>query len=97
MGTHAHRLSACALGVAMGVSWALGILVVGLVAMQNGWGKPFVDLFGSIYIGYTATVQGSFVGAGWALLDGFVCGVIFGWVYNLTLRLCCGKCAKKCD
>lgn len=90
-----NRLSPCALGVAAGLTWGLGMLILGVVAMRYNYGKPFVDLMASIYMGYGATLKGSFVGAGWAFVDGFVSGLVFGWVYNFVLCICCGMCRKK--
>lgn len=89
-----NRLSVCALAIAAAVTWGAGVLLLGLLATQLELGKPLVVLLGSIYIGFDATVGGSFVGAGWAFVDGLIGGFIFALVYNLTLCLC-GSCCKK--
>lgn len=100
MGEHHHqytRFSVLSLALTAGICWSLGILIIGLVAMQYELGKPFVDLFASIYIGFAATVKGSFVGAGWAFIDGFLGGLFFALVYNTILCICGSVCRAKMD
>jgi hypothetical protein len=46
---------------------------------------------GRIYRGYSLSPSGSFVGLIWALLDGFIGGAIFAWLYNLII----GRIATK--
>lgn len=79
-----------ALGVAIGATWALGVGLLGLLAMF-GWGTAFVDLFGSVYIGYAASIPGIIIGFIWALIDGFVAGALVGWIYNrvASAESCC--------
>ena len=75
------KLDAKAFGLAMGILWALGVFVLGLLAM-NGYAAPFVDLFGTAYLGFDATVQGSLIGAIWGFFDGLIGGWVFAWLYN---------------
>lgn len=93
-------LSVCGVTIAAGVTWGLAMLVTGLLATYFDMGKPFVDLFGSIYKGFTPTLLGSFIGAGWGFLDGLVCGFVFALIYKCVshCRPCRGckgaRCAK---
>jgi hypothetical protein len=74
-----------ALGVAIGVLWAVYVFCGGIVAMF-GWGTALVATLASFYIGYGASIVGAIVGAIWAFIDGFVAGVIIAWIYNLVAR-----------
>ncbi len=47
------------------------------------WGTAVVTSLASIYPGYAPTVGGAIIGAIWALICGFIGGVILAWVYNL--------------
>ncbi len=76
------KLSIKAMGLAIGVTWAVYITFLGLFACYMNWGTPFVDIMGSLYIGYKPTIIGSIIGGAWALVDGAVAGVIIAWVYN---------------
>lgn len=74
-----------ALAVALGVLWALYVGCIGITAMY-GWGTALIAPLSSLYIGYSASFIGAGIGALWALLDGFVAGLIIAWLYNLVAR-----------
>ena len=76
-----NKLQPLALGVGVGVLWAAYVFIAGIAAM-NGWGTALVDVFGSLYIGYNASIAGAFIGAMWALVDGFIAGAVIAWIYN---------------
>ncbi|HIG64592.1 MAG TPA: hypothetical protein EYQ43_03295 [Methyloprofundus sp.] len=88
----------CKLGVAAGLAWALGIFLMGVAGAMIGYGMPMIDLFGSVYLGYEATLMGSLIGAVWAFFDMFIFVLIIGLFYCLVSK-CCSKCCKKshCD
>jgi hypothetical protein len=74
-----------ALGVAIGVLWALYCACLAISAMF-GWGNGLVAPLSSLYIGYDASIVGAIVGAVWAFIDGFVAGYIIAWVYNQVAK-----------
>jgi hypothetical protein len=74
-----------ALGVAIGVLWAIYVFVVGITAMFD-WGNALVEALASLYIGYGASVIGAIIGAVWAFVDGFIAGVVIAWIYNLVAK-----------
>ena len=75
------KLQPLALGVAIGVLWAVYVLFAGLFAM-SGWGLALVQTLASFYLGYGASAVGAIIGAIWAFTDGFVAGVVIAWIYN---------------
>lgn len=76
------KLSIKGLGLALGVVWSVYIIFLGLLAGYMDWGVPFVEIMGSLYIGYKPTLLGSLIGGAWAVVDGAIAGVIIAWVYN---------------
>lgn len=76
------KLNVKALGIAIGAVWFLGVILAGLLAAYMNLGKAFVDVIGSMYVGYTPTPTGSLVGGVWALVDGGITGVLIAFVYN---------------
>lgn len=80
------RLSACALGCSFGTVSALYVLVLGVLAWHFKYGVTFVTLLSSVYIGFAATPKGIAIGVLWALLDGFVFGLVVGLVYNKIVK-----------
>ena len=84
-----HKLSALHLGVALGLTWAIGVVVLGLSSWLFSWGGEMAQILASIYHGYAPTVMGLLWGALWAFVDGFIGGLLIAWIYN-----CCQKCRK---
>ena len=74
-----------ALGVAIGVVWALYVGCLGIAAMF-GWGGGLVLPLAALYIGYAPSVVGAIIGAVWAFVDGFVGGIVIAWIYNAVAK-----------
>jgi hypothetical protein len=76
------RIKPVALGVALGLCWGLSIFLLTFFILWHGQTMELTSKLGRIYLGYTVSVPGAFVG----LLYGFVHGFIGGWfvafVYN---------------
>lgn len=80
-----NKCQPLALGVAIGVLWAIYVFFAGIFAMV-GWGVSLVQTLGSFYIGYGASIIGAIIGAIWAFVDGFVAGFIIAWIYNSVAK-----------
>ena len=80
-----NKIQPLALGVAIGVLWAVYVACAAIMAMFN-WGGAFVVAMASFYIGYSASLAGALIGAVWALIDGFVAGVAIAWIYNSVAK-----------
>lgn len=76
-------------GLAIGVTWGLGVFVMGIAGALFGWGDQLIQVLGSAYIGYSASFWGAIIGGIWALVDGFIAGVIIAWLYNMLSRRNC--------
>jgi len=81
MASETPRLDAWAFGMACGLLWAGGVVVLGLIA-RVGWGKRWERLLADLYRGYNETVPGLAVGAAWAFFDAFSGGYVVGRLYN---------------
>lgn len=77
-----EKLNEKKLGLAIGIVWAAGVLLLALMAMLWDWGTGVISLLGSLYLGYDASLLGMLAGAIWAFVDGFVCGFLIAWIYN---------------
>ena len=80
------RVDETALGSAVGVLWAGGVVVLGLTA-RLGWGDKWRDMLSDVYIGYDSTPRGITMGAVWAFVDGFVGAYLLAWLYNRFRRI----------
>ena len=74
-----------ALGVGIGVLWAIYVFLLAIIAMF-GWGTDMVGVLASLYIGYEASIVGAIIGAVWAFVDGFIAGFVIAWVYNKVAK-----------
>lgn len=88
-------LHACAFGLAVGVTSAISMFIFGLLGYFFNLGPPLIELLGSLYMGFDASVKGSFLGAFWGFIDGFIGGFIIAWLYNFFSRCCTKRCASK--
>jgi hypothetical protein len=77
------RLNVWAFALTSGILWGLGVffLTWWIIAFMGPTHDPIV--LGYVYRGYDVSPIGSVIGLAWALVDGFVCGAIFAWLYNL--------------
>ena len=82
---HHMSLGVVSFGLALGVTSAVFVLVLGVVAAFFGWGVQLAAALSSLYIGYGPTFVGAIAGAVWAFADGLVAGVMIAWLYNRFL------------
>lgn len=82
------------LGLTLAILWALLVLLVGIINLIfPGYGVAFLKIVDSIYPGYHFGkwgFGGVIVATLYAVIDGFVVGVVIAWLYNLL-----GKRMKK--
>jgi len=79
------RLQPRAFGLACGILWGVGLMLVTWWFMIVGSPGSTLAKLGIVYIGYNVSFWGGFVGLIWGFLDGFVGGFIFSWLYNKLL------------
>jgi hypothetical protein len=87
------KLCPMSFGAALGITNALGLFVLGILAMYWGIGLPMVSGISSVYHGFAPTWIGSIYGALWGLLDGFIFGVVAALIYDCSV--CCCRCCRK--
>ena len=76
------KLDVRAFAIACSLIWGFGLffLTWWIIMFDGATGE--VTLIGRLYRGYSISPTGSVIGLLWALLDGFVGGAIFAWLYN---------------
>ncbi len=74
-----------ALAVSLGLTWSMVILLAGWVS-AIGWCVQFVEVMGSVYIGYKPGFVGGIIGAVWAFFDGAIGGLVIALIYNAVTR-----------
>ena len=74
------NIKAFALTCSLILGFGLFVLTWWIIAFEGATGE--VTFIGKIYLGFSITPLGSLIGLGWALVDGFIGGLIFAWLYN---------------
>jgi hypothetical protein len=80
------KLNVKALTTAAALIWGAAILFVSLANLARpAYGREFLAIVSSIYPGYHASgsVGDAIIGTSYALVDGAVFGLVFGWLYNV--------------
>jgi len=78
-------LDALKFGLACGMTFGLGLFLLGLIATFSGIWADAISMIGRFYLSYAPTVSGSVIGGLWAFVDGTIGGAIFAWIYNKLL------------
>ena len=88
-------LSVCGMGMGFGLSWAIAMVILGILAWKFHYGVAMVDLLASVYWHYAASFVGILFGALWGFIDGFVGGVLVALIYNFSVKHCPCKCCAE--
>ncbi len=74
-----------ALSLTAAILWGGGVLLACLAnLLWPGYAEAFLEFLASIYPGYSgaASIGQVAIATLWALVDGFLGGLVFGWLYN---------------
>lgn len=91
------KLCICKLAFALALTGALFTFILGICGWLFGYGIKVIELYGSIYPGFTPSFLGSIIGAIWAFIEIFLFIVITGFIYCKMMKKCnkCFCCNKK--
>ena len=70
------------LGLTGGIMWGITMFIVTLASIGGGYGEAMLNVFASIYPGYSISVAGAFIGLVIGFIDAFIAIYIFAWLYN---------------
>jgi hypothetical protein len=79
------KLDKKALGLAVGIVWALTVFLATLWISARGGGEHFI-LLKQFYFGYSISFLGSLIGLVYGFVNGFIWGWTFGWFYNTFVK-----------
>jgi hypothetical protein len=83
------KFSTKGLALTSGILWGLAMLVVGVANLiWSGYGQQFLQIMSSVYPGYHATrsIAEVIVGTLYGVVDGFIGGAVFAWLYNQFVK-----------
>ena len=79
------QLNIKALGLAGGIVWGLAIFLLTYWFLLLGYTGETLSRLGNVYLGYSVTWYGGFVGLVWGFVDGFIGCAVLAWLYNRFL------------
>ena len=80
--TASAPLGVISFGLALGITAAVVVFLIGVTTALFGWGILVVQVLSTLLIGYEPNFVGAVAGAVWAFVDGFVAGMFMAWLYN---------------
>ena len=80
------KLNVKALSLTAGILWGIAILLLTIWFICFGYDGNTLSLIGKVYLGYSVTWGGAFIGLIWGFVQGFIGGAIFAWLYNKFVK-----------
>ena len=79
------QLDVISFGLAIGVTWAISVAFLAVMAAAFQWGIVFAMALQNVYLGFGLNFVGAFAGAVWGFVHGCVAGVMIAFLYNRFL------------
>lgn len=76
------KLNIKALALAAGIVWGLAILLLTYWFLLMGYEGETLSRLSNVYLGYSVTWYGGFIGLAWGFVDGLIGGAVLAWLYN---------------
>jgi hypothetical protein len=81
-----NKLNVKALGLAIGIVWASGVVFCIIFSIKTKICEEFVKIISSLYLGVDVSLKGAALGGVWAFLDGAFAGILIAIIYNFFAR-----------
>ena len=82
---HAERIDPVAFGLSLGATMAASIGLISILS-RYGMAEHWRALFADMYPGFEEDEGGTVAGIAWGGVDGFVFGIVVGYLYNAFRR-----------
>lgn len=75
-------LNTKAFSLSAGIIWGLTIFITTLLSTVTGYGKTFLESYGSLHPGYSISIAGAAIGLVYAFICAFVGAYVLISLYN---------------
>ncbi len=76
------KLSIKAFAFTAAILWGLAVFLVTVWYLIMGFEGETLQKIHHIYLGYSVSWGGAFIGLVWGFVDGLIGGALFAWLYN---------------
>ena len=76
------KINTKALALSMGIVWGLVVFLLTIWFLVMGYNGVLLAKLGSVYLGYSVSWIGAFVGLIYGFIDGLIGGALLGYLYN---------------
>ena len=76
------KINTKALAISTGIIWGLVVFLLTVWFLVMGYNGNLLAKLGSIYIGYSVSWLGAFIGLIYGFVDGLIGGALLGYLYN---------------
>jgi hypothetical protein len=71
-----------ALALSIGIIWGLAIFLLTVWFLIMGYDGNLLAKLGNVYLGYSVSWFGAFIGLIYGFIDGLIGGALLGFLYN---------------
>ena len=76
------KINTKALAISIGIVWGLAVFLLTVWFLVMGYNGGLLAKLGSVYIGYSVSWLGAFIGLIYGFVDGLIGGALLGYLYN---------------
>lgn len=76
------KINTKALALSIGIIWGLAIFLLTIWFLIMGYSGGLLAKLGSVYLGYSVSWLGAFIGFIYGFIDGLIGGALLGFLYN---------------
>lgn len=70
------------LGLAGGIIWSFSMFICTILALYTGYSSEFLNLIATVYLGFSISWTGAFIGLIYGFIDAFVGFYLLAYLYN---------------
>ncbi len=76
------KINIKALALSIGIVWGLAVFLLTVWFLIMGYSGDLLAKLGSVYLGYSVSWLGAFIGLIYGFVDGLIGGALLGFLYN---------------
>jgi len=76
------KINIKALALSIGIVWGLAVFLLTVWFLIMGYSGDLLAKLGSVYLGYSVSWLGAFIGLIYGFVDGLIGGALLGFFYN---------------